>query len=183
MESNGLSSNEKKVLNNIGGCIKVDVPALAEKTGLSKPTVRSIVNKFIDAGNIMPSALMSPEALGMKLMTIYEITYPGTAAAHGNLIEKHIQAMLPFTPNIASIIKINPTQALVISFYTSLEQKDYAFRKTMARYLEKVGNEFPMSTKELWTRPVKDFYYDPNISKFLKGVEDFQKDNISGGQK
>jgi len=181
MESNGLSSNEKKVLNYLGNCIKVDVPALAEKTGLSKPTVRSIVNKFIDANHVMPRALMSPEALGLKLMTVYEVTYPATAAAKGDMIQKHIEKMLPWTPNIAAVIKVNPTQVLVISFYTSLEQKDYAFGKTMTRYLEKVGKEFPMNTKELWTRPVKDFYYDPNISKFLKGIEDFNKENKSKG--
>lgn len=179
MENSNLSSNEKKVLNYLGDCIKVDVPALADKTGLSKPTVRSIVNKFVDANHVMPRALMSPAALGLKLMTVYEVTYPSVAAAHSNMIEQHIAKMMPLTPNIAAIIKVNPTQVLVISFYTSLEQKDYAFGKTMARYLEKVGKEFPMSTKELWTRPVKDFYFDPNISKFLKGIEDFNKENMS----
>ena len=181
MVNDVFSSNEKKVLNNIGDCIKVNIPALAEKTGLSKPTVRNIVNKFIDSKQVVPIASMSPAALGMKLMTIYEVTYPGTVAAQGNMIEKHIAAMLPFSPNIAGVIKINPTQALVISFYTSLDHKDYAFSRTMSRYLEKVGSDFPMSTKELWTRPVKDFYHDPNISKFLKGMEEFKQDNTSGG--
>jgi DNA-binding Lrp family transcriptional regulator len=175
MENNGLSSNEKKVLDKIGECIKVDVPALAEKTGLSKPTVRSIVTRLVASNNVMPQALMSPEALGLKLMTIYEVNYPPNTAAQEDLIEKHIQSLLPITPNIAAVIKVNPTQVLVISFYTSLEQKDYAFSKTMARYFDKVGKDFPMHTKELWTRPVKDFYFDPNISKFLKGIDDFNK--------
>ena len=177
MENNGLSSNEKKVLDKIGECIKVDVPALAEKTGLSKPTVRNIVNRLIASNNVMPQALMSPEALGLKLMTIYEVNYPPNFAAKEDVIEKHIHALLPITPNIASVIKVNPTQVLVISFYTSLEQKDYAFSRTMARYFDKVGHDFPMSTKELWTRPVKDFYFDPNISKFLKGIDDFNKNS------
>ena len=78
MVNDVFSSNEKKVLNNIGDCIKVNIPALAEKTGLSKPTVRNIVNKFIDSKQVVPIASMSPAALGMKLMTIYEVTYPGT---------------------------------------------------------------------------------------------------------
>lgn len=175
MESNNLSSNEKKVLDKIGDCVKVDVPALAEKTGLSKPTVRSIVNKLILSDCIIPKVLMGPAALGLKLMTIYEISYPASAAVKKDVIEKHIKTMLPITPSIASIIKVNPTQALVISFYTCLEQKDYAFSQTMARYFKKVGKDFPITTKELWTRPAKDFYYDPSISKFLKGIDSFNK--------
>jgi len=175
MESNNLSSNEKKVLEKIGDCVKVDIPALADKTGLSKPTVRSIVNKLIASACITPKILMGPKAIGLKLMTIYEISYPASVAAKKDVIEQHIKTMLPITPNIASIIKINPTQALVISFYTSLDQKDYAFSQTMARYFKKVGKDFPITTKELWTRPAKDFYYDPGISKFLKGIDDFNK--------
>ncbi|MBD3303686.1 hypothetical protein GF343_00945 [Candidatus Woesearchaeota archaeon] len=177
MENNGLSSNEKKVLESVGECIKIDVPALAEKTGLSKPTVRNIVNKLVASNNVMPRVLMSPEALGLKLMTIYEVNYPPNSAAQEDLIARHIEAMLPETPNIAAVIKVNPTQVLVISFYTSLEQKDYAFSRTLARYFDKVGKDFPMTTKELWTRPVKDFYFDPDISKFLKGIDDFNKNS------
>ncbi|MBW3002155.1 Lrp/AsnC family transcriptional regulator [Candidatus Woesearchaeota archaeon] len=177
MENNNLSSNEKKVLDKIGGCIKVDVPSLAEKTGLSKPTVRNIVNKLTASKCITPKVLMGPAALGLKLMTIYEISYPASVAAKRDIVEQHITTMLPITPNIASIIKINPTQALVISFYTGLEQKDYAFSKTMECFFNKVGKDFPISTKELWTRPAKDFYYDPDISKFLKGIDDFNKNS------
>jgi len=175
MESNGLSSNEKKILNEVGSCVKIDVPALAEKTGLSKPTVRSIVNKLVSANCIMPRVLMRPAALGLNLMTIYELTYPASAVAKGDVIEQHIKAMLPITPNIATIIKVNPTTVLVVSFYTGLEQKDYAFSQTLARYFKKVGEDFPVTAKELWTRPAKDFYYDPSISKFLKGIDDFTK--------
>ena len=177
MENNGLSSNEKKVLNKIGGCVKIDIPTLAEKTNLSKPTVRSIVNKLLASHCVTPRALMGPSAIGLKLMTIYEINYPASIAAQGDILEQHIKAMMPVTPNIAAIIKVNPTQALVIAFYTSLEQKDYAFSKTMERFFNKVGKDFPMTTKELWTRPAKDFYYDPSISKFLNGVDDFNKNS------
>ena len=177
MENNSLSSNEKKVLDKIGECVKVDIPVLAEKTGLSKPTVRSIVNKLVSANCVTPRALMSPSAIGLKLMTIYEITYPASIAAKRDLVEKHIKVMMPITPNIAAIIKVNPTQALIITFYTCLEQKDYAFAQTMARYFSKFGKDFPISTKELWTRPAKDFYFDPDISKFLKGIVDFNKNS------
>ncbi|MBW3005040.1 Lrp/AsnC family transcriptional regulator [Candidatus Woesearchaeota archaeon] len=171
MESNGLSSNEKKILDNIGGCVKIDIPSLAEKTGLSKPTVRSIVNKFLGAHAIALNAAMVPEALGLEIMTVYEISYP--PAMHGESLTKHIQDTLAASNHAAVVMKINPSQSIVVAFYTCLEHKDVSFARMMQHLTSKEGANFNPMIKELWTRPSRDFFYDANISKFLKGIEHF----------
>ena len=172
MESNGLSSNEKKVLNKIGDCVKIDIPALAEKTGLSKPTVRSIVQKFLSLNLIALNAAAIPEKIGCDIMTVYEITYP--SALHGEKLSQHLQETLFASNNSAIVFKINPSQSIVIAFYQNLDHKDFSFSNMMRRLKQQEGIDFHPTVKELWTRPSKDFFYDPRASKFLKSMDDFQ---------
>jgi hypothetical protein len=172
MENNGLSSNEKKVLARINECVKVDIPALAEKTGLSKPTVRAIVNKLNSSQKILPSILGSPSQMGLGIMTVYEATYP--ACYDGGAIEKYADIILKHSNNCTMVIKINPSQAIVLSFYKDLEQKDKAFAKTMSYFNTVKAKDFNPVVKELWTRPAKDFIMDMSISKFFKASTEFE---------
>jgi hypothetical protein len=172
MGSNNLSSNEKKVLDKIGDCVKIDIPSLAEKTSLSKPTVRSIVNKFTSNHSIALNAAMVPEALGLDIMTVYEISYP--PAMHGESLTKHIQRTLAASNHAAVVMKINPSQSIIVAFYTCLEHKDNSFARMMKHLTSREGADFNPMIKELWTRPSKDFFYDANISKFLQGIDHFK---------
>jgi len=165
MENNGLSSNENKVLAKIGECIKVDVPSLAEKTGLSRPTARNIVKKLVSEGFVLPHAVYMPQKVGLNIMTVYEVTYP--AFYQGAELEKHIRGVLDQSKNTVFVMRINPSQAVIIAFYKNLEQKDAAFASTMGFIKQKYGETFQVGIKELWTRPSKDFFYDTNLSKLL----------------
>lgn len=171
MESNGLSSNEKKILHKIGDCVKVDIPALAEKTGLSKPTVRSIINKLLSSQLIRLDAAIVPGKMGLDIMTVYEISYP--TAMHGANLSKHLQETLFASNNSAVVFKINPSQAVIIAFYHNLEHKDVSFTQALAWLRKKEGKDFQPVIKELWTRPSKDFFYDTSIAKFLQSMENF----------
>lgn len=168
-----LSSNEKKVLSCIGDCVKVDVPALAEKTDLSKPTVRAIVNKFISSGLISLNAAAAPAKIGFDIMTVFEITYP--SSLHGEKLTAHLQETLFSSNNSAVVFKINPSQSIVVAFYKSLEHKDFSFSCMMQHLKQKECSDFNPSVKELWTRPSKDFFYDSRTSKYLKSMEDFNQ--------
>lgn len=168
MESNNLSSNEKKVLDKIGDCVKVDIPLLAEKTGLSKPTTRNLVKKLVSGGFVIPHAVYMPQKVGLNIMTVYEVTYP--AFYQGAELEKHIRGVLDQSKNTVFVMRINPSQAVIVAFYRSLEQKDEAFASTMSFIKTKYGENFQVGIKELWTRPAKDFFYDINLSKLLSSV-------------
>ncbi|MBW2986767.1 winged helix-turn-helix domain-containing protein, partial [Candidatus Woesearchaeota archaeon] len=167
--------NEKKVLDKISECVKIDIPALAEKTGLSKPTVRTIVNKFISSNVVILNASAVPAKIGCDIMTIYEISYP--SELHGEKLTNHLQETLFASNNSAIVFKINPSQSIVIAFYQNLDHKDFSFSNMLQCIQQKEGGKFQPIIKELWTRPSKDFFYDPSISKFLKGIENFKKSN------
>lgn len=176
-----LSSNERKVLANMSECIKIDVPALAKKTDLSKPTVRSIVNRITSSGIVFPYLAYVPWKMGLDIMTVYEVTYP--AIYQSDELEKHINGVLNFSENAVIVLKINPSQSVIVAFYKDLEQKDSAFSKTMKHVRTEYGADFPVNIKELWTRPSKDFYYDANIRKLLYAAECSPKAKQKNGGK
>lgn len=178
MENNGLSVNDRKVLSYLLDCVKVDIPALAEKTSLSKPTVRTIVNKLISSEYIFPSMGYVPWKLGLDIMTVYEITYP--PSMHGEKLVDHLKSSLITSTSSAIVMRINPSQALVIAFYASLEHKDFSFSRMMHNLSKTEGRDFQPIIKELCTRPSKDFFYDTHFKKFLKGLDDFQKYQNTG---
>jgi len=175
MENNGLSSNEKKILDKIGDCVKVNIPALAEKTGLSKPTVRTITDRFLASQLIRLDAAISPGEIGLDIMTVYEISYP--AAMHGEKLTQHLKKSLYASNNSAVVFRINPSQAIVIAFYLSLTHKDDSFARMMMNLRKIEGKDFQPVVKELWTRPSRDFFYDTRISKFLKSIDNFNKNS------
>lgn len=182
----GLSANELKVLSNLFGCIKIDVPALAENTGLSKPTVRVIVDKFIANNSLIPHIAYAPSQIGLDIMTVYEVTF--SAMFQNTDLSGGIKDMLDHSNHAVIVLRINPSQILIIAFYKSLTQKDTAFTKMMQYLGQKYGKDFQPIIKELWTRPSKDFYYDANMGKFMKCVvEESQvlasSKNNAGGKK
>ena len=178
MENNSLSSNEKKVLHKLSECVKIDIPALAEKTGLSKPTVRTIVNKLSSSKKILPSVLGNPEQMGLGILTVYEATYP--ACYTGDKINEYAASIIANSNNCGFILRINPSQAIFISFYKDLEQKDMAFAKSMSFFNKITEKDFNPVVKELWTRPAKDFVYDLNISKFFRAATEFESNKSKG---
>lgn len=181
MENSNIafSANELKVLSNLFGCIKVDVPGLAEKTGLSKPTVRAIVDKFTSNNSLIPHLSYVPSQIGLEIMTVYEVTF--SAMFQNTDLSGGIWDMLDHSNHAVIVIRINPSQILIVAFYKNLTQKDTAFTKMMQYLAQKHGKDFQPIIKELWTRPSKDFYYDANVSKFLKGI--IEESQVNGSNK
>ena len=182
----GLSANELKVLSNLFGSIKIDVPGLAEKTGLSKPTVRAIVDKFVANHSLIPHIAYSPAQIGLDILTVYEVTF--SAMLQNTDLSSGIRDMLDHSNHAVIVLRINPSQILIIAFYKSLNQKDTAFTKMMQYLSQKYGKDFQPVIKELWTRPSKDFYYDANMGKFMKCVVEespvlASSKNNAGGKK
>lgn len=184
MENSNLSVNELKVLSKIAECVKIDVPSLAEKTGLSKPTVRAIVDRLYASNSVNPNVGHVAFQLGLSIMTIYEVTFP--TVFQNQELENHIKEMIAFSNHVAVVIRINPSQILIIAFYKDLAQKDASFGRMMSHINESYKN-FNPAIKELWTRTSKDFFYDANVGKFLRDMPEYSAiingSNKNGGKK
>lgn len=184
MENSNMSANEAKVLFKIAECVKIDVPSLAEKTGLSKPTVRAIVDRFYKSSSFCPNVGYVPGHLGLDIMTIYEVSFP--AFFQNQQLETHIRDMMAYSNHVVVVIRINPSQILIVALYKDLAQKDESFARMM-QYITKKYKEFNPIIKELWTRPSKDFFFDSNAAKFMKDMPEYSAildgSNKNGGQK